>query len=184
MTEKSIYSETGGPGKKWIKRLVNVLDLITKWEGRLFAWVILIAALQICYEMTMRYFFNAPSAWGLEMTTYLCGTSYVMAGAYAENKNAHIRVDIFYNKWSRRTRAIADLFLKDALLLFICGVLAWQNSNWFWKAYSMQLTSGTIWDPPIWPMRLFLVMGTVFLLMAGISSALRDAYALFTADEL
>lgn len=184
MTQQNLASPFPSTSSLWIQKSVSLLDWITERQGQFFAWTILIAALQVCYELSMRYFFNSPSVWGLELTTYLCAVSYVMSGAYAECKNAHIRVDIFYNRWTTRTRAIFDLFLTDVLLLLVCGVLVWQGWLWFWKACCMGLTSGTIWDPPIWPMRLVLLLGTLFLLLSGVARALRDAYTLFTSEKL
>ncbi|MDZ7760503.1 MAG: TRAP transporter small permease subunit [Desulfovermiculus sp.] len=184
MPKTQTTSHNAYPGRTWMLRSVKVFDWITDWQGRIFAWTILIGTLQICYELVMRYFFNSPSTWGLEMTTYLCAVTYVMSGAFAEYHNAHIRVDIFYSNWSTRTRAFVDVFLTDLLLLMVCSIIVWQGWLWFWKAWSMGLTSGTIWDPPIWPMRLALVMGAFFFLLAGLSRMVQDAYTLFTGHKL
>ena len=184
MSASHIMNANNGLDSKWVQSLVKVLNAITDWQGRIFSWTILLAIIQVCYELVMRYFFNSPSSWGLEMTTYLCAVAYLMAGAYAEYHNAHIRVDIFYIQWSTRTRAFVDLFLTDVLLLLVCSVLIWQGWLWFWKAWSMQLTSGTIWDPPIWPMRLAIVLGSFFFFVAGLARALQDAYTLFTGRKI
>jgi TRAP-type mannitol/chloroaromatic compound transport system permease small subunit len=184
MPASQVMTVNNGLDSTWIKKLVKILDAITDWQGRIFSWTIIVATIQICYELVMRYVFNSPSTWGLELTTYLCAVSYVMSGSYAEYHNVHIRVDIFYNKWSPRTRAFVDLFLTDLLLLMVCSILVWQGWLWFWKAFSMGLTSGTIWDPPIWPMRLVIVLGAFFFLLAGFARILQDGYILFTGKKL
>jgi TRAP-type mannitol/chloroaromatic compound transport system permease small subunit len=154
--------------------LPDVIDRISEWEGKLFSFLLVIATFQICYELILRYVLNAPTTWGLEITIYLCSTTYVMSGAYAERFRAHIRVDLFYNRWRPRTQALFDLVLTDVLFFFFCGVLVWQSGVWFWEAATQGLTSGTIWDPPIWPMRLVIVVGACFLLLAGVGKFLRD----------
>ncbi|MDM8544244.1 TRAP transporter small permease subunit [Desulfococcaceae bacterium HSG9] len=157
-----------------ITTILRAIDRISEWEGKLFSFLIVVATIQVCFELVLRYVFNAPTTWGLEMTLYLCSTTYVMAGAYAERYNAHIKVDIFYNCWSIRTRAFFDLIVTDSLLMFFCIVLTWQSAMWFWEAVSQGLTSGTIWDPPIWPMRLIILAGAFFLLLAAFGKSMRD----------
>jgi TRAP-type mannitol/chloroaromatic compound transport system permease small subunit len=170
--------ESGKP----VQVLLRAIDGISRWEGRFFSFLIVVAALQVCYELTLRYAFNAPTTWGLEMTLYLCGITYLMSGAYADHLDAHIRVDIFYTNWRPRTRALVDLFITDTLFLFFCIVLVWQSGIWFWEAASQGLTSGTIWDPPIWPMRLFMVLGSGFLLLSSCGRFIRDFYAAFNIN--
>ena len=156
------------------RAILRAIDRISEWEGKIFSFLIVVATIQVCFELVLRYAFNAPTSWGLEMTLYLCSTTYVMSGAYAERYNAHIKVDIFYNRWSPRTRAFFDLIVTDTLLMIFCIVLTWQSAVWFWEAVSQGLTSGTIWDPPIWPMRLIILAGAFFLFLAAFGKSVRD----------
>ncbi|SDP32572.1 TRAP transporter small permease subunit [Desulforhopalus singaporensis] len=159
---------------RFIETVIRGIDRFSDLQGKIFSFLALAATLQICYELVMRYFFNAPTTWGLEMTVYLCGSIYLMTGAYAQRHGLHIRVDVFYCRWRTRTRAWFDLLVTDLLLFFFSGVLLWHSSLWFWEALSQGLTSGTIWDPPIWPMRLMLVAGAGVLMISGIPKFLRD----------
>ena len=155
-------------------KIANALNKISEWQGKAVSLLILLATFQICYELVMRYLFNAPTVWGLELTVYLCGVTYIMSGAYAERYGAHIRVDVFYNNWRPRTKAWFDLMVTDLFLFFFSGVLLWHGSIWFWEAVNQELTSGTIWDPIIWPMRLVIVLGALMLMISGIPKFLRD----------
>jgi len=87
-----------------ITAILQGIDKISDWEGKIFSFLIVVATIQVCFELILRYVFNAPTTWGLEMTLYLCSTTYVMSGAYAERYNAHIKVDIFYIAGAREQR--------------------------------------------------------------------------------
>lgn len=154
--------------------ILAAIDKLCDWQGRIASTLIAVATLQICLEIVMRYVFNAPTVWGLEMTIYLCATTYILAGAYAEFHNAHIRVDIFYSLWSKRTQAIVDIFATDVLFFFFNGFLVWHSGIWFWESVTEGLTTGTVWDPPAWPMRLILFVGATFLLLAGFGRFVRN----------
>jgi len=159
---------------EFLVKIADILDLISEWQGKMFSLLILVATFQICFELVMRYFFNAPTMWGLEVTVYLCGVTYIMSGAYAERYGAHIRVDVFYSKWHPRTRAWFDLLVADMFLFFFSGILLWHGTIWFWESVTQGLTSGTIWDPIIWPMRLVIVLGAALLFISGVPKFLRD----------
>lgn len=159
--------------------LTKIIRLICEWEGKLASIFILIATLQICYELILRYVFAAPTIWGLDMTIYLCGTTYIMAGAYADRYDAHIRVDVFYSKWKTKTKAIVDIFVTDTLFIFFSSILTWQAFIWFAESWNENITAGTQWDPPIWPMRLALFVGSAFLSLASIGRIIRDIQTAF-----
>jgi TRAP-type mannitol/chloroaromatic compound transport system permease small subunit len=55
-----------------------------------------------------------------------------------------------------------------------CGVLIWQSGMWAWEAVSRGLGSGTQWNPPIWPMRTSVVVGSVLLFLQGLAKFVRD----------
>jgi TRAP-type mannitol/chloroaromatic compound transport system permease small subunit len=154
--------------------ILRFFDLIAEWQGKIFSYFILLGTFQICFELMMRYVFESPTTWGLEMSVYLLGTTYIMAGAYAERLNSHIKVDIIFSYVSPKTEGIINVILKWPLFFFFCGSLLWYSVAWFWEAIRDGLTSGSAWDPPMWPMRLAIVLGSVVLLLAGIANFMRD----------
>lgn len=162
-----------------MERVLRFIDNLSELQGKVFSFLIFVATLQICYELTRRYAFNAPTSWGLELTEYLCAVTYIMGGAYAHRFDAHIRVDILYMHWSPRTKALVDIFVTNVFFFFFVGVLVWQSSIWTLEALERHATSGTVWDPPVWPMRLSLFLGAVFLALQGIAKLIRDIYTAF-----
>jgi len=158
-----------------VERFLQFVDRLNEKQGRIFSFLILVATLQICYELTLRYFFNAPTSWGLELSEYLCAATYVMGGAYTHKMDAHIRVDVLYMRWSPRTKALFDIYAAELMLIFFCVVLIWQSGVWTWEAITRGTTSGSIWDPPIWPMRFLVFLSGIFLLLQSIAKIIRSA---------
>ncbi len=156
-----------------MKRCLYIIDSISSWTGKIFAFLIVIATVQITFEVVMRYFFNAPTFWGLEVTIWLCAAMYAIGGAYALLHNAHVRVDVFYIRWSPRLQAIVELITAP---LFFLGVatLFWVSTQWTIKAYVDGTTSISHWEPLIWPIRGLLALGSFLLLIQGIAKYIRD----------
>ena len=96
-----------------------------------------------------------------------------------DDGTAHISIDQINKRISPRTKAIVDIFVTNVFFFFFVGVLVWQSSIWTLEALERHATSGTVWDPPVWPMRLSLFLGAVFLALQGIAKLIRDIYTAF-----
>lgn len=152
---------------------LTVVDRISVWTGKIFSFLLLAATAVVIYEVVRRYVFNAPSTFGLELTIYLCAMTYMVGGAYALVYDSHVKVDVLYMRWSPRTRALIDLIFSP---IFFAGIimLVYIGSVWTIKAITGGVTSGSTWDPDIWPMRMMIPFGAFLLLLQGVAKSIRD----------
>jgi TRAP-type mannitol/chloroaromatic compound transport system permease small subunit len=60
--------------------------------------------------------------------------------------------------------------------IFFVGValLLWIGAEWTIKAIVKAETSGSIWSPPIWPVRFLIPLGSLLLLLQGLAKSIRD----------
>ena len=156
-----------------MKLFAHFIDMISEWSGRLFSYLILIATFLITVEVIMRYAFNSPTTWSLELTIILCGTTYLMGGAYALRYDAHVRVDALYNTWTPRTKALVDVI---TIPIFFLGliVLFWIGLQWTIQAYVGHETLGEMWSPIIWPVRAFIPISALLIMLQGVAKFYRD----------
>jgi len=73
-----------------------LIDRISTFAGKVFAWCVVIMTVAICYEVFMRYVMRAPTTWAYDAGYMLYGALFVMAGAYALATGAHVRGDVLY----------------------------------------------------------------------------------------
>jgi len=100
--------------------LNKVLGILEGWSetlGKLFSWSSFILILIICFDVLMRYAFGRSIIWVVELEMYFFAFSFILTGAYAFKHDKHVRVDLFYTKWSKKKKAWTDL-LGNILLLF------------------------------------------------------------------
>ena len=90
--------------------------------GKTYAWCILVLTFTTSYEVFARYMFLAPTDWAFDASYMLYGTLFMMAGAYALSRNAHVRGDFLYRAWPPRRQAGMDLVLY--FLFFFPGMIA------------------------------------------------------------
>ena len=145
-------------------RLILAIDKFNTAIGKLAGWTILILTLAISYEVFARYAMNAPTVWAYEIGYVLTGSHFLLAMAYALQKRAHIRIDIFSGKFSLRTRAIIDLLAYAVVL----PLMVWLSTSLFSHlatGYLRHERSGqSAMNLPVWPFRV--VFFVAFTLLA------------------
>ncbi|MEX0373846.1 TRAP transporter small permease subunit [Spiribacter pallidus] len=155
-------------------QVIHLIDRLTTWVGRSFAWLILLMAFGMGYEVLSRYLFNAPTAWAYDMSYILYGTLFMVGGAYTLSRNAHVRGDFLYRLWKPRTQAIVELILY--FIFFFPGILALIFAGGKYASRSWQYMETSVFSPagvPIFHFKTMLVVGAVLLFIQGIAQVCR-----------
>ena len=88
------------------------IDRLSAGVGKAFAGRIVIMTLGTCYDVFMRYLFRAPTNWAFDVSYFMYGALFMMAGAYTLSRNGHVRGDFVYRMWPYRIQAASiDLVL-------------------------------------------------------------------------
>ncbi|WP_373029545.1 TRAP transporter large permease subunit [Sulfurovum sp.] len=93
------------------------LDSISKYAGILAAFLVVVLSLLIVYDAVMRYLFSSGSIALQEIEWHLFDVIFLLGLTYALKHDKHVRVDIFFERYSKETRAIVQIF--SMLLLVI-----------------------------------------------------------------
>jgi TRAP-type mannitol/chloroaromatic compound transport system permease small subunit len=162
-------------------RVVRAIDAVSTATGWLAGWLIVPLTLAVAYEVAARYAFNAPTSWSYDVTYMLYGAQFMLAAAYTLLKGGHIRTDVFYERWSAKTRATVDvvsyvLFFFPGLLfvLYAGAVEAWFAWEIGERAASWKLGSGKI-PIPLYPLKAVIPLTAALLLLQGLSELIRCA---------
>lgn len=143
--------------------------------GTFAAWLIVPLVLAICYEVTARYIFNAPTSWSYEIGYLLTGAGWLLGLAYTQQKKAHIRIDVFYNRFSPRRKALVDFVFYIVLILPFLAWLCWVLDDRMLAAMrSGERTGQSGWNPPIWPFRAVFFVSFVLLTLQILADLIRQ----------
>lgn len=148
-------------------KLARAITNTNRWIGRNVAWLILPMFVMLVLDVAMRYMFGRPAVWTSEFTQLVFGVYAVIGGGYLLVERAHVNVDIFYGRFSRRRKALVDVLTSVLFFLFL-GVLLWQGTSMAWDSIERLETSQSIWNPPVWPVKLAIPVAGVLLLLQGI----------------
>ena len=99
-------------------RIIDLILVVFAW----FSGVLMIFSLvSVCIDVIMRYFFNSPSGWILQISEYILLYIPFLSAAYVLKEEGHIKVDIILNYLSKKNEAIFNTVtsILGAIVLFI-----------------------------------------------------------------
>jgi TRAP-type mannitol/chloroaromatic compound transport system permease small subunit len=168
----------GGAPPRALVMFVRAMDRFAVWCGYAFCGLIVPLVAAITYEVFARYLFNRPTIWSYDVAYMLYGTHFMLGASYTLYKGGHIRTDIFYMKWSERTRGIVDASLY--LFFFFPGM-----ALFFWMGLQEALHSWDIkevsdaspWRPIIYPFKTVIPVAALLLIVQGMSEFAKSAWA-------
>jgi len=155
------------------RSFIHIVGWVNEWVGRLAGLLILLVVAIIAREVVARTVFHAPAVWADESTTYIAGFVYVLGGGYALRYRRHVTVDMVYELFGWRGRRICDLI---AFVLFTTYCLTLIVYGWELAVTSFQQneTSGTLWNPPIWPVKFAIPLAGVLLFLQGVANLIEN----------
>ena len=124
-----------------LNTIESFINHINEWLGRSVAWFILAMVLITFFNVVMRYGFNFGLIAIQESVIYLHSFVFMLAIAYTYKHNDHVRVDIFYSKYSSSQKAWVNLLGTLFLLFPFCIYLIF--SSWEYAAKSWVLLEGS-----------------------------------------
>lgn len=95
--------------KGFLKTLFEGAKQINEWVGRATSWLTLVLVLVVCVDVTRRYLFQSSSVWVGELEWHLYALIFLFGAGYALKHDRHVRVDLFYAKYSPRDRHWTNL---------------------------------------------------------------------------
>jgi TRAP-type mannitol/chloroaromatic compound transport system permease small subunit len=149
---------------KTADKIISGIEALAEWQGRIASWLILVITGAICYEVVARYFFGNPTDWAYELSAMVFGAYTILLGAYTHRHEGHIRMDVMYHRFSRRTQVrvdfITNLFALGFLIIFFVSMAKFAISSWEIREFSGSST----WGAPLYPFKTVISLGVLPLL--------------------
>ena len=160
-------------------RISRIIDAIVEWIGRLTSWLMLLMILIGVYNVFGRYLGRSiqqklTSNAFLNIQSYLFDLIFLLGAAYVLKYDGHVRVDLFYKKWNRKQKALANLLGTFLFLIpFSTTILyyAWSPVIKSWQIWEISPNADAL---PLYPIKSVLIISFVLLIFQGISEAIKN----------
>ena len=158
-----------------MKAIHNALGKFIDGMGTVCVLLMILMVLNVFYDVVMRYFFNNVSIGMQELEWHLFAAMFMFGIGYTLKEDAHVRVDIFYEKWLPHTQAKLNILGAVLFGLPISAIIMYYGWGFAMDAYNMQEGSP---DPGGLPHR-FIIFGVIpasnaFLIICIIHSILTN----------
>jgi TRAP-type mannitol/chloroaromatic compound transport system permease small subunit len=121
--------------KKAVTGLVRFIDGLNSILGKAVSWLALLLVCFVSFDVFARYLFHKSFTIMQELEWHFFSLLFLLGAGYTLAQNAHVRVDIFYQRLSKKGRALIDLigcvvFLFTGVLLVIKTSLPFVQASW------------------------------------------------------
>lgn len=138
------------------------------------AWLVVPLTAVVMIEVIARYVFNNPTTWAYNMNWILHSTLFLLGGAYTLYHRRHVRIDILYLKLSVRKQALLDIVFY-VIFLPVIGRITWEGIRFTSRAFRVhEMDQATLWQIPLGPLKLLIVIGFLLLWFQGLSELVRS----------
>ena len=165
-------------------RLLDKIDLINRYISNGVSFLFVPMTLIAMFEVVMRYAFDSPTTWAWDINVQLFCAIVVLGGAHTLQQGGHVIMDILVNKLQRKTKLIVNICV--CLVFLITMVIAiWQVGTFAWNSLVIFERASTILSPPIYPIKIGILIGVSMLFLQGVVLFIRDlmAYRLLSKEE-
>ena len=121
---------TAGFLDRWVARI-----------GRVTAWLTLLLVLLVAGDVLFRYVWHVSSVAEQEFEWHVLAVIALMGASYTLQQGEHVRVDIFYQRYSLRVKRWLDVLMPALVVVPSMLFIAWLSLNFV--AMSWELSEFT-----------------------------------------
>ena len=154
-----------------MEKIATFIDKLNEKIGTTIAWGGLAAVLITFLVVVLRKGFDWGSIGLQESALYFHALLFMAGSAYTFKHHGHVRVDIFYQKMTAKTRALINLLGGLFLLLPFCLFIIWISADYViasWSQLESSRESGGL--PLIFLLKSFIPLLGILLLLQAIAS--------------
>ena len=119
----------------------NILDQGIVWLARTVSWCVPVMAVLVLVIVVLRYGFNTGAIAAQETVQYLHAAIFMLGAAVAVQADQHVRVDIFYRRFSARQQAWVNGLGHVVFTLPLCGLIGWGSWDYVTDSWSAREAS-------------------------------------------
>jgi TRAP-type mannitol/chloroaromatic compound transport system permease small subunit len=168
---------------KYLASVAGAIDLMIDRIGMVSAWTSFALVLVMASNVLLRYMFSTGSVWSQELEWHLLVPISLLGMSYALRHGDHVRVDIFFSKYSERMRIIADIV--TALLAVIVCVIVVRLSIFYvaqsWNYGEGSANPGGI--PYRYILKAFIPLGFALFALQSFADAIKYFLKLRALDQ-
>jgi TRAP-type mannitol/chloroaromatic compound transport system permease small subunit len=154
-------------------KLSQGIDWINAQVGRWVIWLILASTVISGLNAVVRKVFNVSSNAYLEVQWYLFAAAFLLAAGYTLLNGEHVKIDVIYTRFSKRTQIWIDVFGFLFFFMPVCFAILYYGIPFFLQGFRSGEMSSNAGGLIRWPVYLMIPVGFSLLLAQGVSELIK-----------
>lgn len=162
----------------------DFLDRQVARLGRATSWLTLLLVLLVAGDVLFRYLWHVSSVAEQEFEWHVLAVIAMMGASYTLQQGEHVRVDLFYERYSRRVKRWMDLLLPAFVVVPTMLFIAWQSLDFVrmsWEIAEASPDPGGL--PGRYLIKAFVPLGFFLVALQGVAMTLYGLTRLSQAEE-
>ncbi len=118
-----------------LSKIVTFIERVITWAAHLAALLTVALSLLVVYDAINRYLFHNGSVALQEWEWHLFDIIFLLGLSYTLQHDKHVRVDIFYARFSPRTKALINIFSQLFLVLPFVALVLYMSYTFIQQSY-------------------------------------------------
>lgn len=160
-------------------RFAQALEAGNTMFGKACAWLTVFLVLGTAVVVVLRYGFGIGAIAMQEAVLYSHAMVFMGAAGWVLQRNAHVRVDIFYQNFSERRQAWVEIAGTLLFLLPLCLFLGWSSWDYVsnsWQTHEGSNESGGL--PFVYLQKSIILVLVLNLSLQGVAEIIKAIYVL------
>lgn len=170
---------------KNLPRFCQVIDGLIRRIGKTVAWLYFLLVFNILVQVILRYLLGEGKIWLEELEWHLYGVCIMFGIAYCVTEDAHIRLDLLYQRFSPRKKEIVDFFGNLFLVLPLVTILFFHGVSFVETAWRVnEMSPHPLGLPWRWLIKSIIPISMVLIAVSSLSRMVRSAYIIFNKHTI
>jgi TRAP-type mannitol/chloroaromatic compound transport system permease small subunit len=153
--------------------IASAIDTFIDRFGMVAAWTSFALVLVMASNVLLRYLFSTGSVWAQELEWHLLVPISLLGMSYALRHGEHVRVDIFFAKYSERTKIIGEI-VTALLSVIVCLIVIRLSMPYVLQSWNYGEGSANPGGVPYrYVLKAFIPFGFLLLMLQSLAEAIK-----------
>jgi TRAP-type C4-dicarboxylate transport system permease small subunit len=149
---------------EFLRRLERAFDAAIGTMAFLCGIILVFLMLSVCYDVIMRYVFNRPTSWVIEIAEYLLVYMTFLGAAWVLKQEGHVRVDALTMMLSHKAQAATGI-ISSVIGILVCLIIVWFGSIETWDTLERGVRNPSMLEFPKAPILAIIPVGSFFFMV-------------------
>ena len=163
---------------------IKIIEKLNYKIGTIVSWFTILLVLVTCYDVIVRYIFKESSVAFQELEWHLFAVIFLASAAYTLKIDEHVRVDIFYSRFSNKRKALVDFIGSILFLIPFCLLVIYSSKDFVINSFLYKETSPDAGGLPArYILKAFIPFSFFLLLLQGFALTFKSFLNLKTKNS-